>query len=168
MEEQNGVLREENDVRAAELKALAEEGEQRSKELSSLRNRTNLSQQNWVKEREDLIQQEAFAREEFEAAKQAMQDWEVLAMEERSIRENLGERAAELEEQLSSHKEAYEKAASERDSQSSTVDGLQRALREIQDGQCILKAVCFRWLILLPRSPPKRTTRAGRKFAIAA
>lgn len=135
MEEQNGVLKEENVARAAELKTLAEEGEQRSKELSSLRNRTNLSQQNWVKEREDLIQQEAFAREEFEAAKQAMQDWEVLAMEERSIRENLGERVSELEGELASHKEAYEKAASERDSQSSTVDGLQRALREIQDGQ---------------------------------
>jgi len=55
-------------------------------------------------------------------------------MEERSIRENLGERVTALEEQLATHKEAYEKAASERDSQSSTVDGLQRALREIQDG----------------------------------
>ena len=134
LEEQNGVLKEENEARAAELATLAEEGEVRSKELSSLRNRTNLSQQNWVKEREDLIQREAFAREEFEAAKQAMQDWEVLAMEERSIRESLGERMIELEEQLSHHKDAYEKAASERDSQSSTVDGLQRALREIQDG----------------------------------
>ncbi len=141
MEERNGLLKEENDVRAAELKTLAEEGEQRSKELSGLRNRTNLSQQNWVKEREDLIQQETFAREEFEAAKQAMQDWEVLAMEERSIRENLGERVTALEEQLATHKEAYEKAASERDSQSSTVDGLQRALREIQDGQFNLQAV---------------------------
>ena len=88
-----------------------------------------------------MIQQETFAREEFEAAKQAMQDWEVLAMEERSIRENLGERVTALEEQLATHKEAYEKAASERDSQSSTVDGLQRALREIQDGQFNLQAV---------------------------
>ncbi len=134
LEDRNGTLKEENEARTAELSALAEEGELRSKELSSLRNRTNLSQQNWVKEREDLTQREAFAREEFEAAKQAMQDWEVLAMEERSIRENLRERVTELEEQLSSHKEAYEKAASERDSQSLTVDGLQRALQEIQDG----------------------------------
>lgn len=115
---------------------LAEEGEQRSKELSSLRNRTNLSQQNWAKERDDLIQREAYAKEEFEAAKQAMQDWEVLAMEERSIRENLTERVSDLEEQVTSYREAYEKAVSERDSQSLTVDGLQRALREIQDGSC--------------------------------
>lgn len=115
-----------------------EENERRSKELSTLRNRTTLSQQNWSKEREDLIRREAFAKEEFEAAKQAMQDWEVLAMEERSIRENIADRVADLEEQLSNNREAYEKAASERDAQSLTVDGLQRALQEIQDGKLSL------------------------------
>ena len=117
---------------------MAEEGEQRLKELSSLRNRTTLSQQNWTREREDLVQKEAFAREEFEVAKQAMQDWEVLAMEERSIRETLAERVADLEEQVTSHREAHEKAASERDSQALTVDGLQRALQEIQDGSLVI------------------------------
>ena len=127
-------MREENEARTAELASLADEGEQRSKELSSLRNRTTLSQQNWTREREDLVQREAYAKEEFEAAKQAMQDWEVLAMEERSIRENLAERVTDLEEQVASHREAYEKAASERDSQALTVDGLQRALQEIQEG----------------------------------
>ena len=136
LEEQNSTLQEQNEARAAEVAKLAEEGEQRSKELSSLRNRTNLSQQNWNKEREDLMQREAFTKEEFEAARQAMQDWEVLAMEERSIREALGEKVADLEEQVSSQREAYEKAASDRDSQSLTVDGLQRALQEIQDGLC--------------------------------
>jgi len=135
LEEQNNSLREQNDTRAAELAAMAEDGEQRSKELSSLRNRTTLSQQNFSKEREDLIQREAFAKEEFEAAKQAMQDWEVLAMEERSIRESIAEKVAELEEQVASHREAHERAASERDSQSVTVDGLQRALQELQDGK---------------------------------
>ena len=106
-----------------------------SKELSSLRNRTNLSQQNWVKERDDLVEREALLREEFESAKQAMHDWEVLAMEERSVRENLADRVADLEEQLAAQKEAYEKATSERDSQNLTVDGLQRALQEIQTGE---------------------------------
>lgn len=113
---------------------MSQEGEQRSKELSTLRNRTTLSQQNWSKEREDILQREAYAKEEFEAAKQAMQDWEVLAIEERSMRGNLAERVADLEEQLSNHREAHERAASERDSQSLTVDGLQRALQELQDG----------------------------------
>lgn len=134
LEEQCGTLREQNDARAAELATMAEQNDQHSKELSSLRNRTTLSQQNWLKEREDLVQREAFAKEEFEAAKQAMQDWEILAMEERSIRENIAEKVADLEEQLSNQRESYERAAAERDSQSSTVDGLQRALQEIQDG----------------------------------
>lgn len=115
---------------------MAEEAEQRSKELSGLRNRTTLSQQNWAKEREDLIQRGVLAKEEFEAAKQAMQDWEILAMEERSIRESITEKVGDLEEQLSTQREAYERAASERDAQSLTVDGLQRALQEIQEGLC--------------------------------
>lgn len=135
LEEQCGNLREQNEARVAEVATLAEEGEQRSKELSSLRNRTTLSQQNWSKERGDLIQREAYAKEEFEAAKQAMQDWEVLAMEERTIRESIAERVADLEEQAASHREAHERAASERDSQSLTVDGLQRALQELQDAR---------------------------------
>ena len=95
----------------------------------------NLSQQNWAKEREDLTQQESYAREEFEAAKQAMSEWEVLALEERSMRENLAETVTDLEDQLAAQREAHEKAAAERDSQSLTVDGLQRALQDIQDGK---------------------------------
>jgi len=64
-----------------------------------------------------------------------MQDWEALALEERSLRESLSERVAELEEQLSNQREAYQRAAAERDSQSQTVDGLQRALKDIQDAR---------------------------------
>lgn len=134
LEEQNHDLQEQNGAHETELAKLAEDGEQRSKELSGLRNRLNLAQQNWSKERDDLLQRETSAKEEFESAKQAMQDWEVLAMEERSMHEHLAERVSDLEDQVSSHREAYEKAASERDSQSVTVDGLQRALQEIQQG----------------------------------
>ena len=54
-----------------------------------------LSQQNWVKEKEELVDQEAYIREEFESAKQAMHDWEVLAMEERTIRRDLTNRNAQ-------------------------------------------------------------------------
>lgn len=103
-------------------------------EIESLRSRTNLSQTNWAKERDELVSMEAFAREEFDSARQAMQDWEVLAMEERSLRESLSDRVAELEDQLSAQREAYERVAGDRDSQNSTVDGLQRALQDIQDG----------------------------------
>ena len=114
---------------------IAEEKEQRSKELSGLRNRTTLSQQNWSKEKDDLMKREVHVKEEFEAAKQAMQDWEVLAMEERTIRESIAARVADLEDQVASHREAHERVVSERDGQSLTVDGLQRALQEIQDGK---------------------------------
>ncbi|KAL1986667.1 hypothetical protein VTN96DRAFT_6045 [Rasamsonia emersonii] len=132
LEEQNSNLKTELDSKASEIAELSKEAEQRSRELSSLRNRTNLSQQNWLKEKEELLEQEAYLRAEFEEAKQAMHNWEVLAMEERSIREGLGEKVVDLEEQLSSLKEEYEKVTAECNSQSVTVDGLQRALQEIQ------------------------------------
>ena len=138
LEEQNRGLQENNENLVADISRLRKESESQASEIASLRSRANLSQQNWIKERDELIQREAFAREEFENAKQAMQDWEVLAMDERSLRETLGDRVTELEEQLSAQREAYEKAASERDSQSLTVDGLQRALQDIQDGKLVL------------------------------
>lgn len=118
-----------------DVQRLMEEASESSKELSSLRNRHNLSQQNWVHEREDLIQQTAQLKDEADAAKEAMGDWEVLAMEERSMREGLTERVADLEEQFNSQREAYEVAVSERDNQSQTVEGLQRALQEVQDAR---------------------------------
>ena len=138
LEEQNHGLQETNEALAADISRLRKESESQASEITTLRSRANLSQQNWIKERDELIQREAFAKEEFENAKQAMQDWEVLAMDERSLRETLGDRVTELEEQLSAQREAYEKAASERDSQSLTVDGLQRALQDIQDGKLVL------------------------------
>jgi hypothetical protein len=107
---------------------------QQSREIDSLRARATLSQQNWLKERDELIRLEAVARDEYETARQAMQDWEVLAMEERSMRENLRDKVAELETQLGNIEETHEKLVGERDSQSQTVDGLQRALRDIQQG----------------------------------
>lgn len=103
-----------------------------------MRSRSNLSSQNWTREKEELLERESSLRAEFDGAKQAMQDWEILAMEERSIRENLGERVEELEEQLTTHREAHERLESERATQAQTVDGLQRALRELQEGELAL------------------------------
>jgi chromosome segregation ATPase len=135
LEEGNRELVKKNTTLQTRIQKLLDDDESRSKELSSLRNRTNLSQQNWSSEREDLISREAFAREEFEAAKQAMQGWEILAMEERSVRENVAEKVADLEEQLASQRELFESAVSDRDTQSSTVDQLQRALQQLQTGE---------------------------------
>ncbi|PQE09235.1 Golgi matrix protein [Rutstroemia sp. NJR-2017a WRK4] len=133
LESQNEALQTTVQTLEEEASKLRNELGESSKELSSLRNRHNLSQQNWVHERDDLVQQTRQLKEEADAAKEAMGDWEVLAMEERSIRENLESRVSEMEEQLSTQKEAYEAAVTERDSQSQAVDGLQRALQEIQE-----------------------------------
>lgn len=135
LHEDNRSTREANEELRAKIAELETEAKEQGDEVASLRNRTNLSQTNWAKERDELIGREAFAREEFESARQAMQDWEVLAMEERSLRESLSDRVAELEDQLNAQRELYERVAEERDGQNSTVDGLQRALHDIQDGK---------------------------------
>ncbi|OBT53749.1 hypothetical protein VE04_05313 [Pseudogymnoascus sp. 24MN13] len=125
LETQNAALKAAADKAEQEVTQLSAQESENSKELSTLRNRSNLSQQNWLREREDLLTQTKHLREEAEAAKEAMGDWEVLAMEERSIRERLADR----------QRESFERAASERDSQSQAVDGLQRALQEIQEAR---------------------------------
>ena len=135
LEDEQRTHQDEKSSLESQVASLKSQVSKQATEIDSLRGRTNLSQQNWAKERDDLVSREASAREEFEAARQAMQDWEVLAMEERSLREGLSERVAELEDQFSSQREAYDRAASERDSQSSTVGSLQRALKEVHDAR---------------------------------
>jgi len=132
------VLRENNETLQTTLSKLTAQDDQKEKELTLLRSRTSLSQQNWTKEREDLTRAEAVLRKEYEAAREAMQDWEVLAMEERSIRQGLSEKVADLEEQLATVRDAHERAASERDTQANTVEGLQRAFQDIQEGKAVL------------------------------
>jgi chromosome segregation ATPase len=114
---------------------LKEEMAEQEEELSRLRSRSNLSQQNWLKEKEGLESHTRHLKAELESATNAMGEWEVIAMEERSMRENLAEKVADLEEQLVSVREAYQRAAQERDTQSSAIDGLQRALQEIQEAR---------------------------------
>lgn len=132
LEDENNNLKDELDSKSTQLLELSGDSAEKEKELSTLRDRTNLSQQNWLKEKEELLEQESYLQSEFEQAKEAMHNWEILAMEERSIRENLNEKVGDLEEQLSSLRDGYERATDERDTQQSTVDGLQRALQEIQ------------------------------------
>lgn len=135
LEAQNFSTKEEYESKVLEL---SDDNKRMSKELSELRERTNLSQQNWLKEKDDILEHESYLQSEFEQAKEAMHNWEVLAMEERSIRESLGEKVIDLEEQLATVKGAYEKTSSECESQAATVDGLQRSLQEIQAGKCPL------------------------------
>ncbi len=133
LEAVNTEIREENERLQASTTELNGRLEEQDSEIESLRSRTSLSTSNWAKERDDMITKEAHVREEYEVAKQAMQDWEILATEERARREALEERAQELEDQLEGQREVYERVKNEADTQSSTVDGLQRALRDVQD-----------------------------------
>jgi chromosome segregation ATPase len=135
LEAQNEALQKQIQTLETGAKRMEEESSETSKELSSLRNRHNLSQENWVHEREDMMNQIRHLKDEAEAAKDAMGDWEVLAMEEKRMREGLTERVADLEEQYSTQKESYEDAITERDTQSQAVVGLQRALQEVQDAR---------------------------------
>lgn len=135
LEAQNEDLQKGSQAFQEEISGLQTELQDATRELSSLRSRNNLSQHNSLKEKEDMTRQIQHLREEAEAAKDAMGDWEVLAMEERSIRENLAEKVTALEEQLESIQDNYERAASERDIQSQAVDSLQRALQEIQEAR---------------------------------
>lgn len=135
LEGQNEALSKRVQELEGSIKRMEHESHESSKELSGLRNRHNLSQNNWLQEREDLLQQTKQLKEEAEAAREAMGDWEVLAMEERSMREGLAERVKDLEEQFSAQKEAYEIVASDKDTQSQAVEGLQRALQEVQEAR---------------------------------
>lgn len=118
-----------------EIGRLKGEVAEQGRELAGLRSRTNLSQQNWLKEKDDLAQQTAHLKQELEATAAAMGEWEVIAMEERSMRESLSDKVADLEEQVGSVREAYERVVNERDTHSRAVDGLQRALQEIQEAR---------------------------------
>ncbi|KAK1772537.1 putative golgi matrix protein [Phialemonium atrogriseum] len=135
LEAQNEELQTGSRTFKDEIKRLEDEMQEQSRELSSLRSRNNLSQQNWLKEKDDMTRQMQHFKGELESTSNAMGEWEVIAMEERSMRESLVDKVADLEEQLATVREAYERAALERDSQSQTIDGLQRALQEIQEAR---------------------------------
>ncbi|KAI9688536.1 MAG: hypothetical protein M1822_001485 [Bathelium mastoideum] len=130
----NRNMRANSDTLHSTVSRLSTENESQAREISDLRSRTSLSQQNWVKERDDLISREAYAKDEFANAKQAMQDWEVLALEERNMRENLQGKVEDLEERVQTQRDEVGRLRMERDMQTQTVDGLQRALQDLQDG----------------------------------
>ena len=133
LQQSNNTAKEENERLQDSISKLNTDMEAQASENESLRSRTNVSTTNWARERDDMVSKEAYLREEYEVARQAMQDWEILATEERSRREALEERAQELEDQLNAQRESYERVRREAETQGGTVDGLQRALRDLQE-----------------------------------
>ncbi len=133
LESANNGLKQDNARLQGSISDLNARVREQEAEIENLRSRTTLSTSNWSRERDDLEARIAQITEEYEVAKEAMQDWEILANEERTKKEALDERTQEIEEQLIAAREAYERVRSEAESQSSTVDGLQRALRDVQE-----------------------------------
>ncbi|ATY64393.1 Golgi matrix [Cordyceps militaris] len=135
LETQNEQLENSASSSGKDHQKLLQELQDANRELTTLRSRSNLSTQNWNKEREDLTRAVQRLKEEMGTTANAMGEWEVIAMEERSVKESLSDKIAELEEQIASLRQGYESAANERDSQSTLIDNLQNALREIQDAR---------------------------------
>lgn len=116
-------------------KELDEMEQENEREQTEIRSRAQLSQQNWQREKDELTRQVQQLRMELDSTSGAMSEWEVIAMEERSVRETLTEKVADLEEQLAVTREQHQVAVAERDSQGNAVDSLQRALQEIQEAR---------------------------------
>lgn len=135
LEAQNEELRKGSSSYEDDAANLKDELSTANRELATLRSRSHLSQENWLKEKEDMARQVQHFRSELESTSSAMGEWEAIAMEERQMRESLSEKASDLEEQLVTLKEAYDRTAEERDSSLQTIDGLQRALQEIQEAR---------------------------------
>ncbi|KAF7554400.1 hypothetical protein G7046_g6827 [Stylonectria norvegica] len=135
LEAQNEELQAEAQASGSDHHKLKAELQDATRELNTLRSRNNLSAQNWQKEKEELTRTVHHLKEEMETTSNAMGEWEVIAMEERSIKESLVDKVSELEEQVVALRQGYEGASAERDSQSTLIDNLQNALREIQDAR---------------------------------
>jgi chromosome segregation ATPase len=135
LETENEQLQDGSKDFEAQISKLKEELQDAAREATSLRSRGNLSQQNWVKERDELARLVSSLKEEVETTTNAMGEWEIIAMEERSVKESLVEKVAELEEQATSLRDNYQNAAAERDSQSKAIDNLQTALSDIQEAR---------------------------------
>jgi chromosome segregation ATPase len=133
LETQNEELHNSATAAQDECTKLKDELSETSREVNTLRSRTNLSQQNWSKEKDELARRVAHLTAELESTSGAMGEWEVIAMEERAVKESLADKVSELEEQLASVREGYESAANDRDRQSQAIDSLQKALQELQE-----------------------------------
>ena len=96
----------------------------------------------------------------------------MLAMEERNLRENLQGKAEDLEDRVQTQRDELERLRMERDTQTQTVDGLQRALQDLQDGtesrlrDFQINTLC-RWLINHSDSPQKGASRSCRIITIS-
>ncbi|KAJ9418271.1 hypothetical protein QL093DRAFT_2382300 [Fusarium oxysporum] len=123
LEAENEELRNNAVSSGDDVAKLKEELQDATRELNTLRSRNNLSAQNWSKEKEELVRHVQHLKEEMETTANAMANG------------NLVDKVSELEEQVTILRQNYENATTERESQTTLIENLQNALREIQDAR---------------------------------
>ncbi|POS83007.1 hypothetical protein EPUL_004534, partial [Erysiphe pulchra] len=117
------------------LKQLDREHQDSLDKISSLQNQLNLSKNDLSQLREDFAIQTRQLKDDVIAANEATNGWEMLAREERSVREGLEDRIKDLEEQISSQREALESAVLKRDTYLENLEALGKNIKDIQDAQ---------------------------------
>ncbi|KAK6535094.1 hypothetical protein TWF694_001584 [Orbilia ellipsospora] len=132
LEERSKLIDLEKDSLESSLKQTLAEKKILSQEVQDLRQRFSVSQQNWLKEREEFELIKTKLVDDLENARKSAQDWEVLAMEESSVRRALEERSNDIEEQCVSQREALDKEALQRSQQAAKISDLHKALHDIQ------------------------------------
>lgn len=135
LEAENEALQGSAASTGGDVAKLQQELQDATREVTTLRSRNNLSAQNWQKERDELARTMSHLKEELETTSNAMGEWEVIAMEERSLKESLQDKASDYEDNLSTLQAAYNTAVEERNANTTLVDNLQNALREIQEAR---------------------------------
>ncbi|KAI5285835.1 hypothetical protein KEM52_002263, partial [Ascosphaera acerosa] len=132
LEARNAALTADTAAQADTIGDLQRATAAREQEIAEIRSRAALAQQNWTQERKELLVAAQDLQTEFEEAKQAMHNWEILATEERAVRENLAEKVLEVEEQLAALRAEYAQVVEERDAHALNAERAQRGLDEIQ------------------------------------
>ncbi|EPS43223.1 hypothetical protein H072_2799 [Dactylellina haptotyla CBS 200.50] len=132
LEEQNKMIALEKEALESSLKQTLAEKKILSQEVQDLRHRFSVSQQNWSKEREEADIIRTKIMEDLDSSRKSAQDWEVLAMEESSVRRALEEQSRDIEDQYLSQKDTLEKEILIKSQQSTKISDLQKALHDIQ------------------------------------
>lgn len=162
MEQKNKQLTETTTKLQHEALASNEEADKLSRELANLRQSSLSSQGSWHKERETMVMSERKLRDKLRETEKSANDWELIAIEERTIRENSSRRIYELEEQLQSQKEFLQKAVKEQGISAETIKNLQHAINEMQEGMNTFSMLLSLFMRLTRCRTKGRATRGYR------
>ncbi|KAK9474639.1 uncharacterized protein V1510DRAFT_347720, partial [Dipodascopsis tothii] len=128
LEKKNKQLTETVTSLQQEVLTASEESDKMSHELASLRQMSISSQGSWYKERDALVASERRLKDKLAEADKSAQDWELIATEERTLRENSSRRIFELEEHINGQKDMVRVAHEERDAQTARARELETQL----------------------------------------